>query len=336
MATNVHITHIEDTIANIINNIDHGQSAIATDTREWVWADETRSYLYAALAGRRYSFGGSAWEYLDIECDDVKAHGDVYVYEALRCLTDNTTYVGVDSSFVRLVAGGATGVAVSADTVAVNPASGEMGFIVKSAAGVSLACAGDTGYVSLLSSNSADCPLHITGAGGRTGATLPTGTLLAIDDQSNSDIVLAMVGKSQTGTWLKLCWGDFEVPAELTLGYHPYSQTLRMVHSGYNRIDVTYTELKLYGVGDTTCFYAHYPSNRIGIGTTSLGDAQLTISLTGSTSSCLRLNQTATASGAIQFYASDRGAIPYDTNSVASVRVELNGTVYRLALYADA
>ena len=50
----------------------------------------------------------------------------------------------------------------------------------------------------------------------------------------------------------------------------------------------------------------------------------------------LLLDQADTSEGCIDFVASARGAITGATNSVESVRVELNGTVYRLALYADA
>ena len=49
----------------------------------------------------------------------------------------------------------------------------------------------------------------------------------------------------------------------------------------------------------------------------------------------LLLNQGDTSEGFIDFVGTDRGVIAAG-NSVASVRVELNGTVYRLALYADA
>jgi len=51
---------------------------------------------------------------------------------------------------------------------------------------------------------------------------------------------------------------------------------------------------------------------------------------------CLSLDQDDESEGFIDFLGSGRGAIAGSTNSVESVRVELNGTVYRLALYADA
>ena len=50
----------------------------------------------------------------------------------------------------------------------------------------------------------------------------------------------------------------------------------------------------------------------------------------------LTLDQADISEGLINFVASDRGVIAGATASAVSVRVELDGTVYRLALYADA
>jgi len=50
----------------------------------------------------------------------------------------------------------------------------------------------------------------------------------------------------------------------------------------------------------------------------------------------LVLEQLDISEGTINFIASDRGVITGATNSVKSVRVEVGGVVYRLAVYADA
>ena len=50
----------------------------------------------------------------------------------------------------------------------------------------------------------------------------------------------------------------------------------------------------------------------------------------------LVLDQADVSEGFINFIGSDRGVIGEGTNSTASVRVEIGGVVYRLALYADA
>ena len=50
----------------------------------------------------------------------------------------------------------------------------------------------------------------------------------------------------------------------------------------------------------------------------------------------IQLDQDDVSEGFIEFLGSDRGVITGATNSVESVRVELNGVVRRIALYANA
>ncbi|KKM70519.1 hypothetical protein LCGC14_1439940, partial [marine sediment metagenome] len=50
----------------------------------------------------------------------------------------------------------------------------------------------------------------------------------------------------------------------------------------------------------------------------------------------LTLDQADISEGFINFIGSDRGVITGATNSLKSVRVELGGVVYRLALFVDA
>lgn len=66
--------------------------------------------------------------------------------------------------------------------------------------------------------------------------------------------------------------------------------------------------------------------------------AQGTFAQTSGTAAveALSLTQSDTSEGFIDFVGSERAAIAGGTASAKSVRVELNGTVYRLALYADA
>jgi len=70
----------------------------------------------------------------------------------------------------------------------------------------------------------------------------------------------------------------------------------------------------------------------------SIALAQLTVKQESTTAALpvLRLDQQDISEGCIDFIASARGAISSSTSSVQSVRVELNGVIYRLALYADA
>ena len=71
---------------------------------------------------------------------------------------------------------------------------------------------------------------------------------------------------------------------------------------------------------------------------TSVQLAQLSVRQASTTAAIpvLRLDQQDISEGCIDFIASARGAISSSTSSVQSVRVELNGVIYRLALYADA
>ncbi len=87
-------------------------------------------------------------------------------------------------------------------------------------------------------------------------------------------------------------------------------------------------------VGDAGAIYAQGTGAYLAV--TGSG-AQATFSQTGASAGLevLSLAQSDTSEGFINFSGSERAAILGSTNSVKSVRVELNGTVYRLALYAD-
>ena len=78
-------------------------------------------------------------------------------------------------------------------------------------------------------------------------------------------------------------------------------------------------------------------NQRVGIGDQT-PDGQLDVEQSNASGAIpvLELTQADESDGFINFVGSDRGAIAGTTNSVGSVRAEINGTVYRLALYADA
>ena len=78
-------------------------------------------------------------------------------------------------------------------------------------------------------------------------------------------------------------------------------------------------------------------SGSLGIGLVVGVAGQLHVkSVDGSAIPTLVLEQLDVSEGTINFAASERGIITGATNSVQSVRIELNGTVYRLAVYANA
>ena len=103
--------------------------------------------------------------------------------------------------------------------------------------------------------------------------------------------------------------------------------------------------IRSYNGGNEYCLLGKPNSSTYGsfhfyrnLGSSSTNNAVVKIiqENTGDDQVTLHLKQAATSYGFINFEGSDRGAISSSTSSTASVRVELNGTVYRLALYADA
>jgi len=92
-------------------------------------------------------------------------------------------------------------------------------------------------------------------------------------------------------------------------------------------------------VGGTITFGVGMVMNalgRVGIGTTG---PLCPLNVAGADATgleCIRIDQADVSEGFINFVGSERGAISATTSSAKSVRVELNGTKYRLALYADA
>ncbi len=75
----------------------------------------------------------------------------------------------------------------------------------------------------------------------------------------------------------------------------------------------------------------------VSIGTTlSLAKLHVDQAVSGAAIPVLTLDQADVSDGFINFIGSDRGVIAAATASLVSVRVELAGTVYRLALYVDA
>ncbi len=93
------------------------------------------------------------------------------------------------------------------------------------------------------------------------------------------------------------------------------------------------TKWGIYLTGETL----NYLSGRLGINITA-PTAQLHVdqSDTGGAIPVLSLDQADISDGFINFIGSDRGVITGATDSLESVRVEINGTVRRLALYVDA
>ena len=93
-------------------------------------------------------------------------------------------------------------------------------------------------------------------------------------------------------------------------------------------------KIRSYAIGGVQ---AYFTAGNVGIGTTGpLAKLHVDQSSTTAAVPTLIVDQADISEGAINFIASARGIITAATASTQSVRVELNGTVYRLALFVDA
>jgi len=100
-----------------------------------------------------------------------------------------------------------------------------------------------------------------------------------------------------------------------------------MSYGGYAIYDTSGDEIGfLANTSDHPQFSVYGTKARVSVDQSSTTGAQ----------ECLSLDQADSSEGFIDFVGSDRGGIGGLVGSDASVRVELNGTVYRLALYEDA
>jgi len=101
--------------------------------------------------------------------------------------------------------------------------------------------------------------------------------------------------------------------------------------------DVDY---RIESADKTNMFFLDAAINQIGINFTpdDSGDGRLIVAQDDAQSApCITLKQADISEGFIDFEGSARGAITTsNTDSAESFRVELNGTTYRIALYADA
>jgi len=122
-----------------------------------------------------------------------------------------------------------------------------------------------------------------------------------------------------------ITWIDFIK----TLASSPMSV---IFNSGLKDIDTI-----ICGDTDDYLFLVDANADKVCISTVTPLAAKMTILQDdASGESCLSLSQADVSEGVVDCLASDRGAILATVNSAASVRWELNGIVYRLALYADA
>jgi hypothetical protein len=140
---------------------------------------------------------------------------------------------------------------------------------------------------------------------------------------STADVVIVSHGAARTATRYGITVGN-------------YSEVLTLDGEGLLIGTGSLAKPVIFGTNNTERMRIA-SDGYVGIGTVS-PSAKLHIDQASTTAAvpALIVDQADVSEGTINFIASARGVITGATNSVQSVRVELNGTVYRLALYANA
>jgi len=97
MADNVHITRINDTVANISSNLDPNQIAVSTDVTTWgfrafAWRDAGSDLHWAAAMNENAEF------------DDVTVGGDLFVDEYIKLTGGTTNSIRLRSDSISMYA----------------------------------------------------------------------------------------------------------------------------------------------------------------------------------------------------------------------------------------
>lgn len=163
-------------------------------------------------------------------------------------------------------------------------------------------------------------PLHVY-AGASLATENPT-TDFIIEDDSNAYMSFLTPNNTNAGIF----FGDPEDNDAGRIDYLHATDELRLGAKGLT------SSIVIDGNNGCTEFVGN-----VGIGTSNPGSPLQVVqgSLTDAVP-VLTLNQADLSEGCIDFIASPRGIITGATSSIQSVRVELSGTIFRLALYVDA
>lgn len=163
------------------------------------------------------------------------------------------------------------------------------------------------------------------------GTTSPT-KALSVEDTLATFPIVRVVNKSATG-FSGICYQADTGSQGVNFGYS------NILDEAVMSLDSA-IEYRIQ-IGGAHHFYIDTNGN-VSIGPGDTGaispDAKLEVDQSSTTGAIpvLTLKQADVSEGTINFVASDRGVIAAATASLKSVRVELNGTVYRLPLYVDA
>jgi len=140
---------------------------------------------------------------------------------------------------------------------------------------------------------------------------------IVIDGTAHHNLITGCISRDNTGYGIRL---NANTHDNVVVGNLTEGNTVGHVLDG--------------GTDNTVIAYA---DGNVGVGAAApAGKYHIDQSVADAAIPALVLDQADVSEGFINFVGSDRGVIGEGTNSTVSVRVELGGVVYRLALYADA
>ena len=347
-----HIRRIVDTQANARTDLDSGQSAILTDqNEEWVYNNSDASKMFY-VANQKY-WNGAAFVDCDATFGDVTVNDDLYQSEYRYHLGDTNTYDRFRADRYGWTIGAVEFLDAVEDTVSYiewNPANNDIDHIWNSTIADTMFIRGSDGVVEIGGTGAAtwEKDWHTIALGDNTAITA-NGATVHIASRTywdETDSRWEDDGSANTSSLFSMLNGDFTWKASLSSGVlgtaTSFVTMLSALHtSGYAgevviNDDGEYIDLRVESTNRADMFLVDSSADRIAMNG-AVGNGILTIQQDdASAMACLVLDQDDESEGFIDYVGSDRGVIAATTNSVASVRVELSGTVYRQALYADA
>jgi len=157
MAKNVHITRIKDTWANVLSNLDDGQTALLTNlNNEHVFRlDDGTAYFHYITPNKVWEVigAGGSFTYNNTEYNDVTARNDLIAGRYISHLGDSDTRFEFSTDRIKVLAGNVEFIDIledgTQDLIEFNSAKSDVDFIFNTAVADSLFIQGSTGYVGI-------------------------------------------------------------------------------------------------------------------------------------------------------------------------------------------
>jgi hypothetical protein len=131
MAATVHIERVQDTLANILSDLDAGQSALLTnDDNQHVYRI-SNTWYYPAVNKTTDSLGSVTYQ--DVIFNDVEADNDLIAARYVSHKGDTDTRIAFSDDQVDLTIGGVdfmTAIEGADDSIEFNPDESDIDFIV--------------------------------------------------------------------------------------------------------------------------------------------------------------------------------------------------------------